>query len=148
MIWEGAASVKNLGEGTRWAPAEFIRLKRGSFTAPQKHVNMILKDPNPGWYSIYSIHIKQHEYIHYRTYEFIDCLDPIKQCHRRPIAHQFLCCQTQGRVKKNVHVTLAFSPVGDSFRNRLRSWGCNWWTDPMNHGFTGLFRLFMGNLTI
>ncbi|CAJ1333572.1 unnamed protein product, partial [Effrenium voratum] len=26
-----------------------------------------------------------------------------------------------GRVKKNVHVTLAFSPVGDSFRNRLRS---------------------------
>ncbi|CAE7602693.1 Dnah1 [Symbiodinium sp. CCMP2456] len=25
------------------------------------------------------------------------------------------------RVKKNVHVTLAFSPVGDSFRNRLRS---------------------------
>ena len=26
-----------------------------------------------------------------------------------------------GRVKKNVHVTLAFSPVGDSFRNRLRA---------------------------
>ena len=24
-------------------------------------------------------------------------------------------------MKKNVHVTLAFSPVGDSFRNRLRS---------------------------
>ena len=34
---------------------------------------------------------------------------------------QFPESSLKGRVKKNVHVTLAFSPVGDSFRNRLRS---------------------------
>ena len=62
----GCFCQKNLGEGTRASlqlgELQLIRLKRGSCTAPQKHVNMILKDPNPGWYSIYSIHIKQHEY--------------------------------------------------------------------------------------
>ena len=41
----------------------------------------------------------------------------------RPPSLYCLRSTASGRVKKNVHVTLAFSPVGDSFRNRLRHLG-------------------------